>query len=391
LDFYSVAKELGTLQDYKDLSQAAHALGMKVVLDFAPNHVSPGHPWVEALPNNRWFHGSKQKHLKAQSPIQELTDPHASPRLWRDVEEGWVADVMPDLNTDDRWVSQYLRQSAIWWTETGKLDGLRFADVPNVDRNFWHDLDAELHKEYPRLQTLGAVFDADPSINSYFAGGKTVEGIDTGLDAVLDFPLAFAIQDVVNRGAPATKLVGVLRHDWMYPHPESLVTFIEEDGMGPSTNAQSLGKDKLKLALTLLLTMRGIPEIKAQSAQTPDQQEIASHVKKLLQLRREHIALREGKQYHIDAGDDFYAFSRVYLGAPSGLQGPKTERLLVVFNNAEVEKHFSLPLADTPVETAETATALFGGSPAKVADTHLMVDVPARSVVIYEVQCGCDL
>jgi glycosidase len=45
VDFYNVAPEYGTNQDFKDFVAEAHALGMKVILDVTPNHTSRQHPW----------------------------------------------------------------------------------------------------------------------------------------------------------------------------------------------------------------------------------------------------------------------------------------------------------------------------------------------------------
>ena len=45
VDFYNVAPEYGTNQDFKNFVAQAHGLGMKVILDVTPNHSSRFHPW----------------------------------------------------------------------------------------------------------------------------------------------------------------------------------------------------------------------------------------------------------------------------------------------------------------------------------------------------------
>lgn len=46
VDFYTVAPQYGTNQDFKNFVDRAHELGMKVVLDVTPNHTSFNHPFV---------------------------------------------------------------------------------------------------------------------------------------------------------------------------------------------------------------------------------------------------------------------------------------------------------------------------------------------------------
>jgi neopullulanase len=412
IDLYSVEKHLGTLADYRALVKAAHEQGIKVLLDIVPNHVGPANPWVDSPPTDHWFHGTREKHLATGSSFAAETDPHAPPLEWRNMVEGWFAGILPDMGTDDPITSQYLRQNALWWAEMGALDGFRIDTFPYVDRPFWRDFHADLHRTYPRLRTVGEVFNPDPTVTAFFVGGRVTDGIDTGLDTVFDFPLESALRKVILQDAPARQIEEVLRHDWMFPHPENLVTFFGNHDTKRFMSEPGATTDKLKLAFSLLLTMRGIPEIYygdeigmsggddpdnrrdfpggfpgdkrdafTSDGRTPQEQSVFIHVRELLQLRQEHPALRGGELIHIFADDQIFAFVRQHAASPDG----PAEQLLVVMNNADQPKTIEFNIRDTPIAKARSMTTLMGTGNAELVDgPSIKVPVASRSVSIYQ-------
>ena len=75
------------------------------------------------------------------------------------------------------------------------------------------------------MTTIGEVYHPDPSVTSFFAGGeRRFDGVDSGVTTVFDYPMYFALRDVLAGKAPAAKLTDVLRHDSLYS-PDQLVTF----------------------------------------------------------------------------------------------------------------------------------------------------------------------
>ena len=412
IDLYALEKHLGTLADYRSLVKAAHEQRMKVLLDIVPNHVGPAHPWLDDPPTDHWFHGTREKHLTTGSTFAAETDPHAPPLERREVVEGWFAGILPDLGTDDPITAQYLRQNALWWAETGALDGFRIDTFPYVDRPFWRDFHADLHRTYPRFRTVGEVFNTDSTVTSFFVGGRTVEGIDTGLDTVFDFPLYSTIRKVVLRNASAKQLEDVLRCDWMFPHPENLVTFLGNHDTKRFMGEPRASTQKLKLAFSLLLTLRGIPEIYygdelgmpggddpdnrhdfpggfpgdkrdafSPEGRTPGEQSVFTHVRALLRLRHEHPALRGGGLIHIFGDDQILAYVRQYAGTPDG----PAEQLLMVMNNADHSRTIELNIGDTPIAKIRSATALMGTAQAEVMDgSKIRISVAPRSLGIYQ-------
>jgi glycosidase len=411
VDLYAVEKHLGTLDDYRSLVAAAHQHGMKVLLDIVPNHIGPTHPWVNDPPTDHWLHGTREQHLATPASFAPVTDPHLTARQWKNVVEGWFANILPDMATDDPITAAYLRENAIWWAETGAVDGFRIDTFPYVDRKFWHDFHQQLHEDYPRFRTVGEVFNTDPTVTAYFVGGKNTEGIDTGVDTVFDFPLFHAIRRVVLQDTPASELEEVLRHDWMFPHPETLVTFFDNHDTKRFMSEPGASPQKLQLAFSLLLTLRGIPEIYygdeigmaggddpdnrrdfpggfpgdkhnafTSEGRTPEEQAVFAHVRDLLHLRQQHPALRRGKLIHIFGDDQAVAYVRQYAGGPDD----SAEQLLVVMNNADQARALELSLTDTPMATARSATKLMGAGEAELNGLRIKVPVAARSLVIYQ-------
>ena len=421
-DLYAVDPHFGTLADYQHLSEALHARGMKLVIDLVPNHIGVKHPWVLDPPTPGWLHGTLQHHSAVKTDFYALVDPHAPPQAWRDVTDGWFTDDMPDLNQENPLVSRYLIQNALWWVETANIDGIRFDTFPYVDRAFWRDYDATLSRVYPHLTTVGEVFNGDPEVTSYFAGGVAHQGIDTGLYTPFDFPVYFALRDVLAHDKPMTELATVLRQDALYPHPERLVPFIGNHDTTRFLTDAGGSVSRLKLALGLLATLRGMPQLYSgdeigmtggadpdnrhdfpggfpsdahsaftQAGRTETEQSIFAWTSGMLAMRESHPTLETGLEQDLFADDDVFAFVRTpEAGSCSSGHSvaPSKERFLIVVNKAATIKSLDLPVADTALAACtkfQVTVPTMGMVP--VADGgKLHIEEPAESITVYEVQ-----
>ncbi|PYT97858.1 MAG: hypothetical protein DMG38_18025 [Acidobacteria bacterium] len=174
----------------------------------------------------------------------------------------WFFGILPDMNTENPVVEEYLLQNSLWWAEISGLDGYRVDTFPYVGRKFWAYWHAGLRRVYSNLTTIGEVFHRDPSVTSFFVGGvRRYDGIDSGLSTVFDFPMFLALRDVLLRSAPVGRIADVLRHDALYPRPDWLVPFFANHDVPRFASAEGSSSAKLKLAFGLTLTLRGIPEI----------------------------------------------------------------------------------------------------------------------------------
>jgi glycosidase len=423
VDLYAVDAHLGTLREYQELVAAAHQQHMKVFFDAVPNHVGPKHPWVSNPPLLDWFHGTLKQHLDSFSPLkgtfygkaagekaghdpfESLIDPHASARMKKNLTEGWFFGILPDLNTENPTVAQYLLQNYIWWAETSGLDGYRVDTFPYVGRKFWAEWHAGLRRLYPYLTTVGEVFHPDPSVTSFFTGGvKRYDGINSGLPTVFDFPMYFTIRDVLLRNAPVGRIADVLRHDALYLYPERLVTFFANHDVPRFASEEGSSPAKQKLAFGLAITVRGIPEIYygdeigmpgggdpdnrrdfpggwigdstdafVQSGRTRAQQEIFSYVKAILGVRREHEALRAGRMWHLASDESSYVF----------LRESEEEQIAVAFNNSDKARELRIPLNGTPAERMAWISLLFGDAKAELSGHEIHLRLPAQSLSIF--------
>jgi neopullulanase len=437
VDLYAVDPHLGTLRDYQELINAAHTQKLKVLFDIVPNHVGPKHPWATNPPLADWFHGTVARHIDSSMPVnpesgiapsaafygeskeqafghdpfEAMTDPHAPPSLWRYLADGWFFGVLPDLNTENPIVVTYLQQNAIWWAESSGLDGFRIDTFPYVPRIFWSRWHATLKRIYPRLSTIGEVFHPDPSVTSFFVGGeRRFDGVDSGVTTVFDYPMYFALRDVLAGRAPVAKLADVLRHDSLYPRPDQLVTFFGNHdttrfaGVEGVAGANSDSMARLKLAFGLNLALRGIPQFYygdelgmagggdpdnrhdfpggwredtknafTENGRTAEQQEIFSFVQNLLRVRREHPALSEGRQWNLLSDDSAIVF----------LRESDEEKVLVAFNRSKITRELHIGVSGTPAAGAAGSEKLLGEGRVEVGGKGIVVSAPAETISIF--------
>ena len=355
IDFYGVEEHYGDLRLLQSLVEKAHALGIKVIQDQIANHTSPYHPWVNDRPTPTWFYGTVENHLSNNWQKWTQMDPRATDATRRRNLEGWFIDILPDLNQEDEEVRRYLIQNTLWWLGMVGFDAIRMDTLPHVPRAFWRDWASAIKREYPNVNVLGELFDGDPALLSYFQKGRVGhDGIDPGIDTLYDFALHYAIRDSFARGESVRKLAQVLAHDFLYPRPEVLVPFIGVHDMQRFMNERGATVEGLKLAHTFVMTTRGTPLLYygdelampgggdpdnrrdfpggfpgdtrnafTEAGRTPEENGVFNHLRRLLRLRAELPALRNGTLLHVYDEEQQTIFAR-RLG---------DQIVFVVFNN----------------------------------------------------------
>ena len=127
MDYKAVNPNYGTVDDLKAFVARAHELGIKVWLDWVPNHVAQENSWVETHPD--YF----TKDAKGQ-----MIHPHG----WNDVLE---------LNYQNQGLVNEMNTALKFWIETCNIDGYRcdYVSSPTIPVAYWQDIIAQLKSLVP--------------------------------------------------------------------------------------------------------------------------------------------------------------------------------------------------------------------------------------------------
>lgn len=354
-DMYAVDEHLGDMALLKLFVQTAQAKGFKVVQDQVANHTGPYHRWADDPPTPAWWNGTLTNHLSNNWQKWTAMNPRATYQTQKRNIDGWFIDILPDFNQSDPEVEKYLVQNSLWWLEVAGFDAIRMDTLPHVPRTFWARWSSAIKKEYPKVNILGELFDGDPALIAYFqAGRKGHDGIDPGIDTLYDFGLFYQIRAAFARGESIRGVSQMLSHDWLYPNPDVLTTFIGVHDMERFMHEAGATTAGLKMAQTFIMTTRGTPllyygdEIAMPGGSDPDnrrdfpggfagdginafdrtgrtksQNDVWDHLATLGRLRQELEPLRRGRSLDLLDEDQQMAYARVTgRGA-----------VIVVFNN----------------------------------------------------------
>lgn len=130
-DYFEINPEHGTKEDFKNFVQAAHALDLKVILDFVGNHTAWDCPLVKEHPD---FY-TKDKKGNIAPPNSE----------WSDVAQ---------LDYKNPAVRTYFANVLKTWLKDYNIDGFRCDVAEAIPSDFWQSTIAELRALKPDLLML---------------------------------------------------------------------------------------------------------------------------------------------------------------------------------------------------------------------------------------------
>jgi glycosidase len=115
-DYQAVNPEFGSMEDFKSLVDAIHNAGMKVIIDWVPNHSSWDNPLAEENPE--WY-------------LKDNDGGFVSPFDWTDVIQ---------FDYDNPELREYMKESMIYWINEADIDGFRFDVAHMVPVDFWNNV-----------------------------------------------------------------------------------------------------------------------------------------------------------------------------------------------------------------------------------------------------------
>jgi glycosidase len=349
-DLDHTEERFGTMTELQNLVGAAHDHSMKVVLDYAMNHVHQDAPIV-AL-HSGWFwpldftDGNGSHHC--------VCGDGSCPWDGQYAKRCWFRDYLPDFNFSSTEARKYSVDNAIGWAQQTGADGLRLDAVKHIEDSWLIDLRSRVKAQLEPISKqhfymVGETYTSDPSLIRSYVNPQTM------LDGQFDFPLrAKLASTLLTRQAPLSDLAAFMDVNDAFYGKGVMSTFIGNHDMPRAihfaqdnalwNDVWSDGKDRawsgqptlptaasaferLANAFTVLFTSNGIPlvyygdEVGMPGAGDPDnrrmmqwsgysagQQQLLGHLKKLGAIRAGHPALRRGSRTTVAASAETYAY-----------------------------------------------------------------------------------
>ena len=119
-DYRGINPSFGTAADFRALVRAVHARGMKLILDWVPNHTAWDHPWIQEHPDF-YLHNERGQISVPRDPQGKLTD-------WTDVAQ---------LNYQNAALRREMIAAMRYWLTEFEIDGFRMDVAGFPPDDFW--------------------------------------------------------------------------------------------------------------------------------------------------------------------------------------------------------------------------------------------------------------
>ncbi len=412
-DVYRIDPRYGTNEDYLKLSAELHNRGMKNIMDYVTNHWGWQHWIYKDLPTHDWIHQFPE-FTNSNYRMTTQFDINASAIDAKNCMDGWFVPSMPDLNQSNPMVLNYLIQNAIWWIEYADLDGFRVDTYSYNDKEGISKWTKAITDEYPNFNIVGEVWMHDQAQMAYWQKDSkigAIESFNSNLPSVMDFTLHDAIGSVFNEDKSEwdkgiVKVYENFTNDFLYPNPNNLLTFIENHD---TQRFNHLYPDfrKYQMALTLIATIRGIPQLYygseigmagnkdkgdadirkdfpggwngdtnnafTKAGRTEEQQKYFDFTSKILNWRKSKDVIHFGKMKHYVPVNNVYVYFRYN----------QSESVMVIINNNPEKETFKTNRFAESIQNHLGGKDIFSG---KMIDLKNDITIEGKSVLILELK-----
>lgn len=354
-NYYETDPRLGTNEDYKLMVSEAHKRGLKVIKDIVFNHCGANNFLFRDRPADDWFNYDS-KYTQSGYKTGSVGDNHAAQIDKELTVDGWFTEQMPDVNGKNRLFADYLIQASIWWIEFAGIDGYRQDTYPYNDFDMMKRWCGEIEAQYPGFNIVGETWiNNNVGVSYWQKDSKLAAPLNSELRTVMDFPLMSLLDSVVDEETDEwfcgfARLYAYISQDIVYADVNNLLTFLanhDTDRFQP-TKERAKNVTRYKQALTLLLTLRGIPQLYVgdeigmyanksvndgalrqdfpggwkgdkrnafkENGRTQLQRKYFDFTKKMLHWRKDCEAVHYGKLTHYAIRNGCYVYSRTWKG-----------------------------------------------------------------------------
>ncbi len=414
-DVYNIDARYGTNKDYKRLADEMHQRGMKLIMDYVTNHWGLKHWMIQDLPTYTWinqFPGYANSNYRMSTQL----DPNTAEIDAKYCMDGWFVSTMPDLNQRNPLVLNYLTQNAIWWIEYAGLDGLRVDTYSYNDKVAIAKWTKAIMDEYPNFNIVGEVWMHDQAQNAYWQKDSKIGAIqsyNSYLPSVMDFTLHNALSVVFNE-ENANWQDGIIKvyenfvNDFLYPDINNILIFAENHDTQRIHNLYKNDVKKYKLAMTLLATARGIPQLYygseigmtgdknvgdgdirrdfpggwkgdennafTKEGRTEMQNELFNFTSKLFNWRKTKPVIHFGKTTQYLPDNNVYVYFRYN----------DNDKVMVVINNNPKEQRIQLNRFAENLQKSTSGIDIISGAVIDFTKTELFI--PAKSSMVIELK-----
>lgn len=363
-DYYHIDPRYGSNELYREMVEKAHEKGIKFIMDMVPNHCGGTHWWMKDLPYQDWIN-QFDDFTNTTNVFSANYDINASQYDRLLSNRGWFDRPMPDMNLENPDLLHYFKQWAIWWIEYANLDGLRVDTYPYIEMIPGSEWVKAIMDEYPNLNIVGECWTRPASAVAYWQSGvKNHNGFDSHLRSVMDFPVEEAIRQALENdghgwGNGLTRVYDAVAMDYLYADVNNILLMLGNHDMDRIADVvKDQDPRRVKIAYTLLATMRGIPQVfygdeyamksadrrmghstlrmplPLGEAVTADMQDMFDYQSRLFQWRKGEKVIHTGRTMHFMSRDNTYAYFRY-----------NDEEAAFVFVNAS-EENRTIPTAN---------------------------------------------